>query len=74
MNNTHKKAVNADKCSDVKDASEKARVNAEAACAKAAEVAILSADSTKAIAKKACDDAKIIAKQTADTAATAAGC
>uniref|UniRef100_A0A914R8T3 Antifreeze protein n=1 Tax=Panagrolaimus davidi TaxID=227884 RepID=A0A914R8T3_9BILA len=64
--------ANADKCSDVKDASERARVSAEAACAKAAEVAINSADSTKAIAKKACEDAKIIAKKTADTAAAAA--
>uniref|UniRef100_A0AC35FD19 Antifreeze protein n=1 Tax=Panagrolaimus sp. PS1159 TaxID=55785 RepID=A0AC35FD19_9BILA len=64
--------VNADACSDVKAKSEAARVSAEAACSKAAEVAINSADSTKAIAKKACDDAKIIAKDIADKEAAAA--
>uniref|UniRef100_A0AC35GN51 Antifreeze protein n=1 Tax=Panagrolaimus sp. PS1159 TaxID=55785 RepID=A0AC35GN51_9BILA len=63
--------VNADACSDVKAQSEAARVTAETACAKAAEAAINSADSTKAVAKKACEDAKIIAKNTADKAAAA---
>uniref|UniRef100_A0A914P2Q7 Antifreeze protein n=1 Tax=Panagrolaimus davidi TaxID=227884 RepID=A0A914P2Q7_9BILA len=63
--------ANADACSDVKAKSEAARVSAEAACAKAAQVAINSADSTKAVAKKACDDAKIIAKNVADKAAAA---
>uniref|UniRef100_A0AC34FP52 Antifreeze protein n=1 Tax=Panagrolaimus sp. ES5 TaxID=591445 RepID=A0AC34FP52_9BILA len=64
--------ANADACSNVKAQSEKARVTAEAACSKAAHIAIHSADSTKAVAKKACDDAKIIAKNVADKAAAAA--
>uniref|UniRef100_A0A914Y5X5 Antifreeze protein n=1 Tax=Panagrolaimus superbus TaxID=310955 RepID=A0A914Y5X5_9BILA len=64
--------VNADACSDVKTSSENARVSAEAACAKAAQIAINSSDPTKAVAKKACEDAKIVAKNIADKAAAAA--
>uniref|UniRef100_A0A914Z2C2 Antifreeze protein n=1 Tax=Panagrolaimus superbus TaxID=310955 RepID=A0A914Z2C2_9BILA len=64
--------ANANACSNVKAESEKARINAAAACSKAAKIAINSADSTKAVAKKACDDAKNIAKNVADKAAAAA--
>uniref|UniRef100_A0A914PKE2 Antifreeze protein n=1 Tax=Panagrolaimus davidi TaxID=227884 RepID=A0A914PKE2_9BILA len=64
--------ANADACSDVKAKSEAARISAAVACEKAAEIAINSADSTKAVAKKACDDAKIIAKDIADKKAAAA--
>uniref|UniRef100_A0A914P169 Antifreeze protein n=1 Tax=Panagrolaimus davidi TaxID=227884 RepID=A0A914P169_9BILA len=64
--------VDADKCSIVKAQNEVARVNAAAACAKAAKIAINSSAPTKAVAKKACEDARIIAKRIADKAAAAA--
>ena len=64
--------MNADACSDIRASSEKARITAEQACAKAAQIAINSSDSTKATAKKACDDAAAVAKAIADKAAAAA--
>uniref|UniRef100_A0AC34FSB3 Antifreeze protein n=1 Tax=Panagrolaimus sp. ES5 TaxID=591445 RepID=A0AC34FSB3_9BILA len=59
-------------CNEVRAASENARINAEAACAKAAQIAINTAAGTKFVAKNACDDAKYIAKNIADEAAAAA--
>lgn len=47
-------------------------MTAEAACNKAAQIAWNSADSTKAVAKKACDDAAFIARNIASEAAAAA--